>query len=366
MATFSQHLLPLLTLPSLLAIQVRSDFQPQELARDPNRQQHNPSPWGRPLRGAQANALIPVPFNELPIFFRSAGGGLKHTSEHLMRLRNLAMKAKQGTRNSIQRANLDLQYQAFKAVFNQISTAAQFDGKPLHDGTLDALLHGAPDTSPVVLDLPDLRTSSLLGIFHASSNLTTVTSAFAAVMQIDGALNQVSDARSELLATLDQLAPRANSQKRAPGNLEVPSDKLGVFHSHVLPAYVQFEDSAARLQEMALESARNTTGDPRRLELQLEAQATLNNIENAATQLSLDGFVLFDGHADANLHDEQGFIQSYTLDLPNNRVSSLGLDIFDISTRSGAYQGLNRIDSALDQLATSRVQLQIAGHILAL
>lgn len=131
-----------------------------------------------------------------------ADGALTQASDNLLRMRELAMTAANGTLNEGQRDAVQAEFSSLKAEITRISASTEFNGKNLLDGSAGDLdiatgteSGGEPDT--LTLDLSTSMDATSLGLDASSVSGADGNAALSAMADIDSALAMVNSQRSE-------------------------------------------------------------------------------------------------------------------------------------------------------------------------
>jgi flagellin len=110
-----------------------------------------------------------------------------------------------------------------------------------------------------------------------------------------------------------------------------------------------------RLRELAIQSANGTltTGD--RATIDNEAQALISELDRISASTEFNGLALLDGTA-TTASIQVGIEANETIDigLPDATTGTLGVDVVDLSSLTGANTALDLIDTAIDSINTSR------------
>lgn len=140
---------------------------------------------------------------------QTADGGMDQTSDHLGRMRELAMTAANGTLSPDQRDAVQAEFSALKDEVSRIAGSTEFNGQKLLDGSageLDiALADSGSDTNAIAVDLSVNMDASSLGLASSRVDGGDPTNALAAMRDVDAALAQVSSRRAELGAVSHRL-----------------------------------------------------------------------------------------------------------------------------------------------------------------
>jgi len=156
---------------------------------------------------------------------QTAEGSLNELNSNLIRMRELAIQASNGTLNTGDRLVVDGEYQALIEEIERVSTQATFNGVHLFDGSTTTLTFQVGTESGEVIDvtLEDLTTATL-GI--DSSDVTDVTNAQAALDLIDTAVDTVSSLRGDLGAAQNRLGSTVRSIANQSENLSAAESRI--------------------------------------------------------------------------------------------------------------------------------------------
>ncbi|MCF8721348.1 flagellin N-terminal helical domain-containing protein [Nitrospina gracilis] len=178
-----------------------------------------------------------------------AEAGLGETADMLIRIKELAAQAATGTLGDTERATLQIEFDQLRAEINRISSATNFNGQKLLDGSMSA---GA--TNPVVIqigidsssdsrfdlnaevDLDAINTSTL-GISSIAVttmaftglqeiNITAVANALTALELIGTALDTVSTARGKIGAVQNRLVRTINNLSITIENVQAAESQI--------------------------------------------------------------------------------------------------------------------------------------------
>jgi len=131
-----------------------------------------------------------------------ADGALEQSSDNLLRMRELAMTAANGTLSFSQRDAVQAEFDSLKAEVTRISETTEFNGNQLLDGSagsMDIATGTGSDGSPdmLSLDLSDNMDASSLGLASTSVSGSDGSDARSALADIDSALAAISSKRAE-------------------------------------------------------------------------------------------------------------------------------------------------------------------------
>ncbi len=137
-------------------------------------------------------------------FVQTAEGALGEVSSSLLRMRELAIQASNGTLNTGDRGVLNTEFTALRTEINRIATDTEFNDIKLFDGsqTSVSIQVGTDSGDTIDLTLSD-STSSTLGL--ATLALTTTSNASASLAAIDSAIDSVTANRGDLGGTQNRL-----------------------------------------------------------------------------------------------------------------------------------------------------------------
>jgi flagellin len=135
---------------------------------------------------------------------QTAEGALGEVNSNLVRIRELAIQASNGTLNSGDRAVLNNEFQALVAEIDRVSTDTTFNEIALLDGTTSSLSIQVGSESGQTIDIAfEGVDSTTLGI--GAGALTTASSASALLDTIDTAIDTVTSLRGSLGASQNRL-----------------------------------------------------------------------------------------------------------------------------------------------------------------
>jgi flagellin len=130
-----------------------------------------------------------------------ADGAVSQASDNMLRMKELAMTAANGTLNEDQRAAVQQEFDSLKAEVTRIAESTEFNGKKLLDGSsgqLDIATGTSGDGEPDVLSLDLSRSldAGSLGLAATRVDGADPSNALNAMADIDNALAQLSSTRS--------------------------------------------------------------------------------------------------------------------------------------------------------------------------
>ena len=136
--------------------------------------------------------------NDAVSLVQIAEGALDETNNALQRMRELAVQAANGTLSTTDRASLNLEVTQLRSEIQRISTTTKFNGKSLINGAQAAGITfqvGANVTETMVVSVGSAGTTAL-GV--NATAVSTAALASTAMLNIDTALDSVSDIRANL------------------------------------------------------------------------------------------------------------------------------------------------------------------------
>lgn len=129
-------------------------------------------------------------------FSQTAEGALNEVTGLLSRMRELAMQGANGTLDTVDRATLDVEFQALDEEINRIATQTEFNGVNLLNNTTGALIQVGLDSGQTILVNTIDAQSATLGI--DGEDVTTIGNASTALGILDTAIDSVNTARGQL------------------------------------------------------------------------------------------------------------------------------------------------------------------------
>jgi flagellin len=157
---------------------------------------------------------------------QTAEGALDEVSNILLRMKELAQQAINGTLSDTDRGYLDSEYTALSAEIDRIAAGTVFNGVNLLDGNLDVDIQvgiGTASTDTVEVALTDNMNASGIGLSEA---IGTVSGAVSAMTEIDDAISSVLSTRGDFGA----LQNRLESTIR---NIDMTSENLSAANSRI-------------------------------------------------------------------------------------------------------------------------------------
>ena len=164
---------------------------------------------------------------------QTAEAALGETSSNLIRLRELAVQASNGTLNTGDRAALNDEFTALVSEIDRVASDADFNGISIFDGTTSGLsIQVGADSGEVITVSLTNATASSLSITAAaqgsggSFDITTASNASAAIATLDTAIDTITTARSSFGAVQNRLESTVR-------NLATNSENLSAAESRI-------------------------------------------------------------------------------------------------------------------------------------
>ncbi|MCZ6597863.1 MAG: flagellin [Planctomycetota bacterium] len=158
---------------------------------------------------------------------QTAEGALTESGANLIRMRELAIQAANGTLNTGDRATLDSEFKDLIAEIDRVADQTDFNGIQLLDGTTGTvnIQVGTESGETLVITLADM-TDAGLGLSGAGFDLLTTTNASTALTTIDTAIDSLTDFRAVLGAKQQQLQSAVRSIATTQINLAAAESRI--------------------------------------------------------------------------------------------------------------------------------------------
>jgi flagellin len=157
---------------------------------------------------------------------QTAEGALDEVSSILLRMKELAEQALNGTLSDTDRGYLDSEYTALGEEIDRIAAGTEFNGVGLLDGGLDVDLQvgtGTESTDQVELELSTNMNTSGIGI---GTGVDTASHAVTAMDEIDAAMETVLSARGDFGALQNRLETSIRNINMASENLSAANSRI--------------------------------------------------------------------------------------------------------------------------------------------
>jgi len=155
---------------------------------------------------------------------QTAEGALGEVNSNLVRLRELAVQASNGTLNSGDRAVLDAEFQALVEEIDRVSGQTTFNGVNLLDGSVSSIAIQVGTESGESIDVGFEDVSA--GTLGVDTDITDVTNAQAALDLIDSAIDTVSSLRGGLGSAQNRFSSTIRSIANVAENLSAAESRI--------------------------------------------------------------------------------------------------------------------------------------------
>ena len=179
----------------------------------------------RGLAQAQRNA------NDGISLLQTAEGALNEVSDMLVRMRELAAQAANGTLGNSERISLHDEFGQLRHEINRIADVTEFAGTKLLDGSQSTGVTfqvGAGNTANdrITISMAAAHVSSLQSALGQSDTISTITGARASMSHIDTAINTVSRRRGTIGAKQNRLYTTINNLSSSHENLSAANSRI--------------------------------------------------------------------------------------------------------------------------------------------
>jgi len=156
---------------------------------------------------------------------QTAEGALSEAANVLVRMRELAMQATNGTLSSADRATVDTEFQALMQEIERVADETEFNGISLLDGTATSvdIQIGLDSGEVIAIDLEEVSLSSL-GL--SSLDVTTASNASATLAPIDAAISTLNETRGNLGAAQNRMLSAYRSIANHRENLSAAESRI--------------------------------------------------------------------------------------------------------------------------------------------
>jgi flagellin len=148
--------------------------------------------------------------NDAISLMQVADGGAGQISDNVQRMRELAVQAANGTLNSGDRDNLQIEFAALGKEITRLSEATKFNNIPLLNSASSTFTFqvgaGTTTNDQISVSTVDLRASGAILVDSASISISgsTASNALAAITNLDSALNTITTTRAGFGAALNR------------------------------------------------------------------------------------------------------------------------------------------------------------------
>ena len=157
----------------------------------------------------------------------TAEGALNEANANLVRMRELAIAAANGTLNTGDRSTLDAEFQARIQEIDRLGATVEFNGVSLLNNAAGqiSIQIGSEIGETIVLNLADASATGL-GLSGATFNLTTMTNATTSLASIDSAIDSITLTRGNLGAAQNRLQSAIRSLHNVSQNLAAAESRI--------------------------------------------------------------------------------------------------------------------------------------------
>jgi len=158
---------------------------------------------------------------------QTAEGALHETNTSLVRMRELAVQAANGTLNSADRLTLNEEFSALINEIERLADATTFNGVDLlnENATSVDIQIGTESSESILVGLVD-TSASTLGLIGGTFDITNVSNARGSLAIIDSAIDDITTARGNLGATENRLESAVRSLQNAELNLAAAESRI--------------------------------------------------------------------------------------------------------------------------------------------
>ncbi|TPV95511.1 MAG: flagellin FliC [Myxococcales bacterium FL481] len=180
---------------------------------------------------------------------QTADGSLNEVGALLIRMRELAVQARNGTVNDTQRGYLDDEFQELKSEIDRIVNTTEFNGVNLINGDQSGGIEfqvGVGTTANDRLTL-SIATTSAAALSIDSATIGGVTAADTAIARLDSAIEAVSTRRAAIGAMQNRLTVTIS-------NIDTYSTNLDAAKSRIIDVDVAAETSRLTRQQVLVQA----------------------------------------------------------------------------------------------------------------
>jgi len=157
----------------------------------------------------------------------TAESALNEVNSNLVRMRELAIQAANGTYSTADRATLDSEFQLLVEEIDRIATTTKFNGvNVLNSSAVTLSIQVGTEAGDAIdIGLSDTTTTAL-GLTGASFDLTTASNATGLLDSIDSAIDSLVTTRGGLGATQNRIESAIRSIQSAQENLSAAESRI--------------------------------------------------------------------------------------------------------------------------------------------
>ena len=264
-------------------------------------------------------------------------GALGKIGDMLQRMRELAVQAGNATNSKGDREALQLEVKQLADEVDRVAKQTNFNGQKVLDGSFAGAVFqvGANSGDNITLGaLVDTRAEKISSISYASSAQTGIDTAGTA------SIASYMDAISAGSLTVT-LTPGGTTNLPALPAASSPQERLGQVIEAInnksadtgVVAYLTKQEGSEEYTVEIMSGKTNTNGDP--------VQVTFAGFSASAT----------------GILNATGTIGGSTAGTAGAEIDARGINDIDVGTQAGAWIGLKKIDSAIDQVNSARATL---------
>lgn len=268
---------------------------------------------------------------------QTAEGALGKIGDMLQRMRELAVQAGNATNSKSDREALQLEVKQLADEVDRVAKQTNFNGQKVLDGSFAGAVFqvGANSGDNITLGaLVDTRASQISSVSYATSEVPSIDTAEAstpiASFSAPATGLKITVGTSTPVKLPDPI-PAADSPKERLGQIVEAIN--GKSADTGVTAYLTKIEGTEEYKVEILSSKLDADGEP--------VPVTFDNFSAAATGM--------DGAGGINIVGGVGN--------PGSIAKARGIEDVDVSTQAGAWVGLQKIDSAIDQINAARATL---------
>ncbi len=170
---------------------------------------------------------------------QTAEGALAKVGDSLQRMRELAVQSANATNSTSDRANLDAEFKELAKEVNRVIDGTKFNGTSLLNNAASLTFQvGANNVAEDKIDIntTDLNASGTKIADATAGNITSAANALTAMNNLDGAINEVTTARSAFGAA-------QNRFESVISNLQVSAENTAASRGRIMDADFAVETS---------------------------------------------------------------------------------------------------------------------------
>ena len=264
-------------------------------------------------------------------------GALGKIGDMLQRMRELAVQAGNATNSKGDRDALQLEVKQLADEVDRVAKQTNFNGQKVLDGSFAGAVFqvGANSGDNITLGaLVDTRAEKISSISYASSAQTNIDTAGTA--SIASYMDAISAGSLTVTLTpggttdLPALPPASSPQERLGQVIEAINNKSA---DTGVVAYLTKQEGSEMYTVEIMSGKTDPNGDP--------------------VQVSFAGF----SASATGILDTTGTIGGSTTGTAGAEIDARGINDIDVGTQAGAWIGLKKIDSAIDQVNSARATL---------